>query len=425
VSKSAYNPWWIVAAATVAQIVGQGPILQFTFGVFLKPIIAEFGWTRGRASVALTAALALTAVTVPFTGRLMDRYGVGRVGVAAVWLFGLGLIAIGLGARSPMMFVILYGFVGIVASGQSPLPYTKAIAVTFDKQRGLALGIALNGVGIGSILVPQLAQALIVRFGWRMAYAGIGGLLLVVALPILAFLIGPAAARGAQPKQTGSPSSGAPDSGVSGAEALRDRRLYILGLALFLAAGAANGTIAHVVPLFTDRGQPQTLAVAALGLVGIASMAGRMAAGYALDNWNGGIVAACFLGLTAIGVVLLASPMTLTMASAALICIGLGLGAEANLVGFMVARYFGTRAYGELFGYMFGTFLFASSIGPAVMGLSFDALSTYVPCLVGFAVCLVPSGVLFQFLGPYDYVKVKTGTLEPDGILTADPTANP
>lgn len=414
------NPWWVVAAATCAQIVGQGPVLQFTFGVFLKPIIAEFGWSRGTASLALTMALALTALSAPFAGRLMDRFGVGRVGLLAVILFAAGLMAVGAFATTPAVFIVIYALVGVVASGQCPLPYTKAIAMIFDRRRGLALGVALNGVGIGSIVIPQIAQYLIGTVGWRGAYMGIGVLVLVVAAPLLAFVIGPACGDGRR-KAAAVAAPSAPTEGVAASAALRDPRLYILGLALFLAAGAANGTIAHVAPLITDHGVPAAVAVGLLGLVGLASIAGRVVAGLALDIWPGGRVAAAFLGLTMVGVLILAGPLSLPLAAAALIFIGLGLGAEANMVGFMVARYFGTRAYGELFGYMFGAFLLASSIGPALMGLWFDQAGSYAPCLYAFAGGLVASAILFQFLGPYAYARaaapggLKAAPLNPAG----------
>ena len=168
--------------------------------------------------------------------------------------------------------------------------------------------------------------------------------------------------------------------------------------------------------MITDHGVPASVAVGGCW----AWWAWRRSSGasppdLALDIWPGGRVAAAFLGLTMVGVLILAGPLTLPLACLALTFIGLGLGAEANLVGFMVARYFGTRAYGELFGYMFGAFLLASSIGPALMGLWFDRAGSYAPCLFAFAGSLVASAILFQFLGPYAYAKAAA----PAGLKTA------
>lgn len=403
--RKAASPWWIVFGAAVAQIVGQGPVLQFTFGVFLKSITQEFAWTRGTASVVLTLALLLTAFTVPVSGRLIDRYGVRTVATAVVSLFGLDLIAIGLFTNGPVAFILLYALAGVFASCQSPLPYSKTIGQTFDRQRGAALALALTGVGIGTIVIPQVAQVLLGEFGWRGAFVGLGILVLLVPVPILHFLIGPRQAAAAAIERATASADG-DRAGASTREALRDRRLYLLGAALFLAAAAANGTIAHVVPLLTDRGFTPSAAVGAMIYIGASSIAGRVIAGYALDRISGGLVAAIFLPAAAIGVLILTVASTPGWVAVSLILLGLGLGAEADLVGYMVTRYFGTRSFGELFGYMFGAFLLASSIGPAVAGLWFDAAGSYIPCLYAFAGLLVAATVIFQCLGRYSYSAV-------------------
>src|SRR5437868_3409960 len=119
------NPWWVVFGCALAQVVGQGPMMQFTFGVFLKPVVAEFHSSRGAASLALTVGMATTALSVPFTGRLLDRIGVRRTVLASIVLFAASLVALATFARSLTAFTVLFGIVGIAASGDAPLSFVS------------------------------------------------------------------------------------------------------------------------------------------------------------------------------------------------------------------------------------------------------------------------------------------------------------
>src|SRR5438105_4991947 len=173
--------WLVVAGAILGLIVGNGPIMQFTFGVFLKPITQDFGWDRSTVSLALVVGLGMTACCVPVAGRLIDRYGIRKVVLPAITLFSLLLVAVANFATTPTMFIALYAMMGAAAAGQTPLPYAKAISAWFDDRRGLALGMAMAGVGIGAALVPQLAQYLVTTYGRRSAYLGLGIITCVLA----------------------------------------------------------------------------------------------------------------------------------------------------------------------------------------------------------------------------------------------------
>jgi MFS family permease len=155
------NPWWVVAGAVVGLCVCNGPVLFFTSGVFLKPIAVDMQWPRSTVSFALSLATLLSAVTTPILGRGMDRWGVRAVALPGVAFFTATLGLLALSPRSPPVFIVLAALAGVASTVQSPLPYAKAISASFDECRGLALGIAMAGVGLGTITVPQIARALI------------------------------------------------------------------------------------------------------------------------------------------------------------------------------------------------------------------------------------------------------------------------
>jgi MFS family permease len=162
--------WWVVLAAGIGLSVHFGPIIAVTFGVFLKPLSQEFGWSRAEISLAVSVSTLALSVAGPLIGRLVDRLGARRVIVPSVLIFGLGVMSFYFLSPNLWHFYAIYLLIGIVGGGTAPVPYSKVIACWFDKKRGLALGLAVAGSPLGAFITPPLAQALITGVGWRQAY---------------------------------------------------------------------------------------------------------------------------------------------------------------------------------------------------------------------------------------------------------------
>ncbi|HVB80768.1 MAG TPA: MFS transporter [Candidatus Binataceae bacterium] len=396
-SRSLRSPWWVVVGSTLALTVSNGPVVLFTFGVFLKPVTSAFGWDRGTMSLAVVLSSTASALVGPIVGILIDRWGVRRVTLIAIVCFSLAGTLISQTPDSPLVFALLYALWGMFGGGHANLSYTKAVSGWFDRQRGLALGITMAGTGIGVAVMPQFASFAIGEFGWRGAYVAIGALVFVVSIPAVFLLV-----QEPQPQQ-GRAHATRPVSfaGRSVAEAFRSSEFWIIGTALLLAVVAMNGTIAHVVPLLTDRGMTREVAAMALSVVGLSTIAGRLMSGYLLDHFFGPYVAACFFVVSSFGVFLLASGAAMPAPILAVILMGLSLGAEVDLIGFLVSRYFGLRSFGQISGYLFAVFQLGSGIGPWIMGVSFDTLHSYTVALVGLGSSLVAASVLMSQLGHY------------------------
>jgi predicted MFS family arabinose efflux permease len=178
-----------------------------------------------------------------------------------------------------------------------------------------------------------------------------------------------------------------------------------MAVAVLLAVTAVNGAIAHLVALLTDRGMAASIAGKLLIGVGLSTIAGRLISGYLLDRIFAPYLAAGIFLVPVVGMLALlsgtASPLVGLLGG---ICFGFSLGAEVDIVGFLVGRYFGLRRYGEIYGYIFAIFTVGSGVGPYLMGLSFDRAHSYAPALLGFTCMLMIASAFFSRLGPYRYV---------------------
>jgi MFS family permease len=398
--------WWIVFACACGLLVGAGAILIFTFGVFLKPVTEDLGVTRGELSGALGVSTWFVAVSCPVIGWLIDRFGTRHVMIPGILLFALAVASFGLMQAQPLLLIyVIFCVAGFISGVQTPIPYAAVITHWFDSHRGIALGLATAGVGLGVAIIPQLAALLIGHFGWRWAYAGLGIAVVVLAwLPVLLFVREPPWV----------PASGSADAasaaalpGIDAAAALTTRNFWLLSVAFFLGVLAINGTIVHIVALLTDRGVPLQTATGALSVAGIAIIVGRIICGWCLDRFWGPYVAVCFFVLPMLGIALLGSGWGFPVPLVGAALCGAGIGAEIDLMAFFISRYFGLKAYGRIYGLMFMLFNIGTGMGPALSGRAFDRFHSYSQIFTVYEVALALTCVLLVGLGKYAYPPVK------------------
>lgn len=377
------NPWWIVLGSVLGLIVGNVTVLQFSASVMMKPIMAEFGWNRSVLSAAVMLGSLCSAIATPLVGRLIDRHGVKRVTLASITLFALSIAAMALSPGVAAVFIGMFSVLGLFSAGQAPLPYAKSIAAVFDRRRGFAMGIAMTGVGLGTALIPRLAQVYVDNFGWRGAFIALGITVFVVAFPAVALLIG-------EPTRTGEARSAAARAlpGLDARVVVRTPEFWVLSFAFLSIPIVANGTIVHLVPLLTDRGIPAQQAVAIFSSIGASLIVGRLVCGYLLDRFFAPFVAIAFILIPMAGVLTLLGSKDPAFTTAGAVMVGLGLGAEVDLIGYLQSRYFGLRAFGQVYGYLFAIFTVGSGVGPFLMATAFDRGGSYDFALIGFVAVL-------------------------------------
>src|SRR5262245_10307577 len=252
--------WWIVLVAGIGLSVHSAPIMGFTLGVFLKSLSQEFSWGRTQISLAFTLSALGMTLAAPFLGRLVDRFGARRVILPATLLFGVGVLSLYFLSAHLWHLYAIFLFMGVVGSGTTPLPYSKVISQWFDRQRGLALGLAAVGSSVGMSVMPLLAQALITSIGWRQTYVFLGLLSMGITLPVVGrFLAETPQMMGLWPDgEAGATATAArqpePEPGLSSHEARHTATFWVLVSAAFLVSASFVGCLIHLVPLLTDRG---------------------------------------------------------------------------------------------------------------------------------------------------------------------------
>ena len=400
--------WVIVFTAAIGLMLGYAPVFVYSFSVFIKSLAQDFHSSRTSITLAFTLANLMQSVGAPLIGRLVDRFGAHKVVVPSTVIFGLVLISFKYSSTSLWHLYAFFILIGLIGVGTAPVPYGIVVSRWFDTRRGLALGLMMMGLSSGAILLPLIAQRLIVLFGWRTAYAIIGFAVLAISVPVVGTLLKDS------PDKMGLQPDGEPDlntgsqqqkneQGMTWSAARRQPTFWLLASAFFLLGASVHACVIHLVPMLTDHGISLQRAAFASSLLGVALLIGRVFTGYFLDRFFGPYVAMLLFSGVAVGISLLWSGVGGSFPLLAAFLVGLGMGAEADIIAYLTSRYFGLRSFGVIYGFLFATFTLAGALGPVLMGVGFDRLGSYrAPLLFFLAATLVATALLTR-LGPYVY----------------------
>lgn len=410
--------WLIVFVSAVGLLLGP-PLMVFSFSVFFKSLVQDFHASRATVSFAFSLFNTVGALLIPCTGMLIDRLGAKRVILLFTALYGLGLCSALLVGSFVWQLYLLFTVLGVtMASGPAPVPYGVVISHWFNRHRGLALGLSMMGIGIGSFVVPILSQRLITIFGWRMTFAIFGGAVLLLPLPVLAtFLQNDPAERGLRPDgdEQDQISEMPPQNkhGLSWREIWHSPTFWVMICVFSLTGASVHGAALHMSAIFTDRGVTAERAAIATSLVGIAVMLGRLTSGYLLDRVFAPRVAILFYGATALGIGILCAGTSGPLALVASFLVGLGMGAEVESMAYMITRYFGLAAFGTAYGHAFGAFMLSGAAGVFLMGAGYDRFHSYTVPLAGLCGAMVLALILLTRLGPYRFGAVANDVNRP------------
>jgi len=388
-------------------LMGSFPAMFFsTLSVFLKPISEEFGW--GRAQTAGTTVLANLGIAVGalLVGRLIDRFGVKKVIPVCALLMASFIATMGAIPNDPILVAALSFLIGFVGVGTTPLGYLTVLPKFFDKRLGLAFGLAMAGLGLGTVIMPMVAQKIIELQGWRTAYLVLGAVTAFVALlaHLLLFASGNSLSFKTEPTQTR-----VLNEGLSLREAAMHFKFWLLLICVLAVSAAALGFSVHGVAIMTDRGLDGAVAARVAGLAAVGVMVGRLFGGALMDVIPARIVAcgSFLLGGAGIWIFAIDTTQGITLLTCAAFLASFAIGAEGDFIPLAVRRYFGLKSFGAIYGILFFAYAFGGVLGPVILGVIFDQSGDYRVVLQIYAATCFAFGLLVLVLGPYRF-----GTLE-------------
>jgi MFS family permease len=402
--------WRSLAASAIGNGSGLSGLAFYTFGIFVLPLVEEFGWTRGQVSIAGSFLIIGTAITAPIIGGIVDRFGTRRVSLISMVALAIGYGVLTQASATIMVFYAAWLALALIGGGTTPVVWTRTVNVWFDRGRGLALGMALAGSGLAGIFAPVLVSRIIASYGWQAGYLAIGGFILFISVPLIAWLledrptkVSAAAANLAQEGAQDQTEDSAEEEALPGHDlqtALRETAFWKIAIGFFFVSGVIAALIINLIALLVDRGLSTQQAASIASVMGIAVLVGRVAIGYLLDRFAAPALARLLLGICALGCLALALPdAPLALVVLSVMSLGLAAAAEVDLVAYLSSRFFGMRAYGSIYGWQLTSFYLGAALGPLAAGLAYDQFQSYEPVLYFAAAAMIVSAFVIGTLG--------------------------
>jgi MFS family permease len=386
--------WHIVLGAAIGMGTGVS-LYALLASLFIKSFNAEFGWSRGDMALAGAGAFIAGALVLGIIGRTLDRVGFRRVVLVCVPVVTAVYLGLTLMSGSFEIYVALLLVAGLFGGGTGAMVYTRPVVAVFDRQRGLALGLAACGTSFASIIVAPIVASVIETHGWRYGVYGLIVVTLFVGLPLALALIGRAREEHADADLPVTADQ-APVTNVTLKEARGGRVYWLLLLALVAVNIPGSGVVGQLAPMITDKGLSETAAGFAMSIYAMGLLTGRVLTGFALDRFKAPDVAAVLTGVPALGTALLLVPEpSFAIAAVAVALIGLQQGAEIDLIAYFVSRTFGYRHYGAIYGAIVGVGALATAFGLILFGKVHDWTGTYTIALVTGTIAFVAGATAF------------------------------
>lgn len=404
--------WVVVASAFTVMFIGFG--IAYSFGAFFADLQRDFQATRGEISLIFAIGGFLYFSLGAASGTLADRVGPRWVVAAGMLLVGVGLL---LGSRAQSLWQIYaaYGLSVGFGVGFAYVPAIGAVQPWFARRRGFASGIAVAGIGVGTLVMPPVAAWLIELEGWRGAYVTLAVLAIVAGIGAAVLIHGTPRERGLLPDGGRAPPEPAPAeanptargrgagrAGASLGEALRSRPFWILYAAAAAAAFGIFIPFVHLAAYARDHGLSEETSVGLLSLLGLGSILGRFILGGAADRMGRRFsFGATFAGM---GLMLLWWLVATSAWSLALFAIVFGAfyGGFVALAPALTTDYFGDRNVSGIIGLLYTSVAFGTLLGPTLAGVAYDLSDSYVLPIAGSAAANLIGVCCIALLAPPD-----------------------
>lgn len=389
--------WFVVAAAFAVTFVGFGS--AYTFSAFVDSLQTEFGASRGSVSLVFSLAGFLYFSFGIVSGPLADRWGSRRLAVLGMLVVGAGLVFAGR-AHSLIAVYAAYGLGVGLGVGCAYVPALGAVQRWFAKRRAFASGIAVSGVGVGTLALPALAALFIRTLGWRDAYLVLGCGAAVIGGGMALLIVDDPHERGLLPDGEQPSANGVMTarSGTSVSAAVRSRRFLILYAACLICSLGIFVPFVHLVPYATDHGVPQTSAILLLGAIGVGSTVGRFFLGGLADRVGRTLTLLAMLVGMAASLAIWAMSTGFAWLAVFAVLFGLFYGGWVAVLPALVMDYFGGRNVSGILGILYTSVAFGTLVGPSSAGWMFDVTGSYAAAIVASIVASLASAAITSTL---------------------------
>jgi MFS family permease len=382
--------WVVLGAVVLVMLAASG--LRAVFGVFIKPVEAEYGWDRTALSGVAALSLLLLGAIAPFAGWLSDRWGPRRVILLSLVLLGFGAA---LSSQVTSLWQ-LYASVGILtalgAGGLGMATVATIAARWFEAHRGLVLGILGAGMSAGQLVIIPLAVWLTLHYGWRQSFLWLGASVFVTALPLAVWLIrddpaqkglraygAEASAPAGRTSGSRGPTTAAPlERPVPVAEAMQYPAFWLLAATFFVCGYTSNGLVlTHLVPHAAEHGFSEMHAAQALGVMGAMNIVGTVASGWICDRFGRKGPLAFYYGVRGLSLLFLLWVWNVPSLHIFAAIFGLNYISTVPPTTALTANIFGRYSVGMLSGWIFFSHQAGSALGATIGGWVFDATGSY------------------------------------------------
>jgi len=397
----------VVVAAFCIMLVMYGT--RLTYGVFLKPMVTEFGWTRALISGAFSISMIFQGLLAIVMGRLTDRFGPRLVMTLCGFLLGVGYLLMSQTSDVWQLYLFYAVIIGIAMGGVF-VPLLSTVAKWFVKRRSMMTGIAMAGLGAGQLIAPPVVSWLIFIYDWRMSYLIVGIAALIIVISIAQFLR-------RDPKQMEQIPYGENKgeehrfnpgtAGFSLTEAACTRHFWMAFAMFFCLGFSLLAFMIHIVPHATDLRISAASAANILATAGGAHLLGGVVLGNSADRiGNRKVFVICFILMSAALFWLVPLKQEWMLYLLAFV-FGFGAGGGATLISPLAAELFGLSSHGLILGVMTCGFTIGAAAGPFITGYIFDVTGSYQLAFIICAAVGVVGIILSAILGPIRRLDVK------------------
>lgn len=395
--KNLYYGWWIVLACFVINLY-VGGVIFFSFTAFFEPIQQEFGWSYTQISLATSLRGLEMGIFAPIVGFLVDRFGSRKLLLGGTIVIGIGLVLLSF-THSLLMFYLCFLFIALGAGGCTSVVTMTAVAIWFQKNVGLALGIMASGFGAGGLIIP-LIVFLIDESGWRITLVILGVGMWLLGIPLSLIVRDRPEQLGSSPDGPLTESSTTSDQGESPEktkraflEMIKKRSFLYLNIAETVRMMAVTAVVTHLMPYLSSIGMSRATSGAVAAALPLVSIVGRFGFGWWGDRFDKRFVLATTFFLMSAGVFAFCYVQSFWVLLVFILLFAPGFGGSMVLRGAILQEYFGMASFGKMLGIVLGSASIGGIIGPTLAGWAFDTLGSYTS--VWYGLCGISGVAIF------------------------------